>query len=59
MLTKGKQDLKMLAGRYYAISLFILLNLNVLCYGQKLGTDSISFPENEEEDIAKQNAKVK
>lgn len=49
--------------RCCSIGLFILLNLNVLCQGQrpiKMQGDGIGFgyPENEEEDPAKKNAQV-
>lgn len=55
----------MSVGRYCSIGLCVLINLNVvLCSGQRLQQMSLSngnvaYPENEEEDPAKQNAQVK
>lgn len=49
--------------RYCSIGLVILLNLNVLCHGQrpfKMSSSNgiVAYPENEEEDPDKQNAQV-
>lgn len=52
----------MFAARYCSIGVFILLNLNVLCHGQRPQTISsatnLAFPENEEQNPDKQNSQV-
>lgn len=58
----------MFVSRYCSVGLYVLLNLNVLCHGQHgqhgqrpkipINNGNVAYPESEEEDPAKQNAKV-